>query len=170
MLPVYLKMGNPDIWLVFNSTENNWWVQPTKDLGTNLGWACLNCYPPCLPDRGEKRIWKVDDSGKIMLQPAVDISIATLEDIAAAENEISAQVLLFELSAEGQPIDWGKILDSIDKIRAEKKNDCIPAIILGAPPSCHIIGTPPRVKSRFVLDNIYRVAEGGGYMHVRRDF
>ena len=58
-MPVYRKMDDPDMWLMFIATEKAWFLLPTSDKGTNSGDAFLPCNPPCLPERGAKGTWQV---------------------------------------------------------------------------------------------------------------
>ena len=92
-MPVYRKQDDPDKWLMYNPNDKDWYVQPTSHKGTNIGWAFLKCDPPCLPENGTKRTWKVQRglaSDGHQLQADVDISIATPQERADAAALIAA--------------------------------------------------------------------------------
>ena len=99
-MPIYLKKGDPDMWLMFNSAEKDWNVQSTDIKGTDQSLAYLKCDPPCLPEMGPNGTWKVlTNESTWEPQASMDISnvdgsnsrespVATKEQINSAVNEL----------------------------------------------------------------------------------
>ena len=107
-MPVYRKQGDPDHWLMYNPNDKDWNVQPTSAKGTSSCWAYLICDPPCLPENGTKRTWKVHDGpGPYNLQAGVDISIATPQEVAdaASLNAAAAEALAVSFRADGHKVE-----------------------------------------------------------------
>ena len=103
-MPVYRKQGDHDKWLMYHPPNKYWSVQPTSAKGTSSSYAYLTCDPPCLPENGTKRTWKVvDGPGPYNLQADVDISIATTQEVAAAAEAFAASV-----SADGRKVNEQK--------------------------------------------------------------
>ena len=105
-MPVYRKMDDPDMWLMYNPTRKEWWVQQTSSKVTGGGWAYLTCNPPCLPERGPKGMWQVYDGGKFQLQAGVAISMMTPEEVAAALALFAAEAeaLAASVVADGRKV------------------------------------------------------------------
>ena len=104
-MPVYRKMDDPDMWLMYNPTWKKWYVQPTSSKGSESGWANLTCDPPCLPERGPKGTWQVSDGG-FKLQVGVAISMMTPEEVAAALALFAAEAeaLAASVIADGRKV------------------------------------------------------------------
>ena len=104
-MPVYRKQDDPDRWLMYHPSSKKWTLQRTK--GKSSGWAYLTCDPPCLPENGTKRTWKVCDGRAHQLQADVDISIATPQELAAAAALIVAAAEAFAASvrADGHKVN-----------------------------------------------------------------
>ena len=75
-MPVYRKMDDSDIWLIFyptNPTDQKWMVQPTLLKGTDEGFAYVNCDPPSFPENARiKRTWRVMRDWLYQPQSSVD--------------------------------------------------------------------------------------------------
>ena len=99
-MPVYRKQGDSDTWLMYNPNDKDWNVQHTSHKGTSSGCAYLKCDPPCLPENGTKRTWKVWDGNAHQLQADVDISIATPQELADAAALIADAAALIAAAAE----------------------------------------------------------------------
>ena len=106
-MPVYRKQDDPDKWLMYNPKKKHWYVQSTSDKGTSGGWAYLECDPPCLPENGTKRTWKVSDGSDYQLQADVDISIATPQKLtdAAVLIAAAAEALAASVRADGHKVN-----------------------------------------------------------------
>ena len=105
-MPVYRKQGDLDMWLVYYTNDKNWIVQSTSSKGTSSSYAYLTCDPPCLPENGTKRTWKVWDGSAYQLQADVDISIATPQEVvdAAALIAAAAEALAASVRADGHKV------------------------------------------------------------------
>ena len=110
-MPVYRKQNNPDLWLMY-ANDKRWSVQPTSYKGTNSACAYLTCDPPCLPENGTKRTWKVWDGSAYQLQADVNISIATPQELADAAALIAAaaEALAASVRADGHKVNEHAIL------------------------------------------------------------
>ena len=110
-MPVYRKQGDPDTWLMYNPNDKDWYVQHTSRKGTNRGSAYLKCDPPCLPENGTKRTWKVWDGSTFQLQADVGISIVTPQKLVAASvradgHKVKEHTMNNELLINGNNINY----------------------------------------------------------------
>ena len=106
-MPVYCKLGDPGMWLMYYPPDKTWYVQPTSAKGSDEGIACLDCISySCLPENGPKSKWHVLDNDDFQIQAAVKISIATPQQIQQVRDEIAAAavVLAASVAADGHKV------------------------------------------------------------------
>ena len=106
-MPVYCKLGDPDMWLMYYPPTKTWIVQSTSEKGSNKGIAFLRCISySCLPENGPKSKWEVADNDDFQTQAAVKISIATPQQIQQVRDEIAAAtaVLAASVAADGHKV------------------------------------------------------------------
>ena len=106
-MPIYCKLGDPDMWLMYYPSDKRWIVQKTSAKGSNKGWAYLECISySCLPENGPKSKWHVLDNDDFQIQAAVKISIATPQQIQQVRDEIAAATaaLAASVAADGHKV------------------------------------------------------------------
>jgi len=57
--PVYKKESIEDAYLEYFEQGRMWIVRSLAKRGSNLGWACVHCDPPTLPERCRQGQWKI---------------------------------------------------------------------------------------------------------------
>ena len=75
-MPVYIKVGDGDMWLEYHAAKKSWQVKSTTSKGTS---RCLSaCVVPdkCLPQECPVGQWQVYDGENWKCEPAVSINVA----------------------------------------------------------------------------------------------
>ena len=127
-MPVYRKLGDANIWLMYNPIYKNWYVQPTSSKGTNNCHAYFACDPPCLPEKGAKRTWQVADGSVFYVQIGVDVSIVTPQEVAVEAQrlktieEMEARRRREQQEEEEQKISRSKIIKHASGEHAKRVN------------------------------------------------
>ena len=106
-MPVYCKLGDPGMWLMYYPPDKTWFVQSTSKKGSVEGIAGLRCITySCLPENGPKSKWEVADNNNFQIQAAVKISIATPQQIQQVRDEIAAAAaaLAASVAADGHKV------------------------------------------------------------------
>ena len=67
----YQKREDPDVWLEWYAPNKEWFVRPTSDRGTDIGYASLPCDSLRLPTDPRGAKWRVLVNGKWVEQPGV---------------------------------------------------------------------------------------------------
>ena len=85
-MPVYRKLDDYDVHLLYSPASKMWIIQAALDRGTNLKWAYLRCDPPCLPEKALQGSWQIDEGVVFRLQEEVLVSFPTRQEVAVAER------------------------------------------------------------------------------------
>ena len=72
---MYVKVRNDDRWLEYKTTTKSWQVKSTTHKGTDSCRAYCSVPAKCLPQECPKSMWRVQDGGKLNLQPTITISV-----------------------------------------------------------------------------------------------
>ena len=74
-MPVYAKLGDGDRWLEYNASIKRWECKSTAHKGTDSCRAYCSVPAKCLPQECPTSMWRVQDGGKLNLQPTITISV-----------------------------------------------------------------------------------------------
>ena len=85
---VYRKKGDPNKWMEFFLSANNWYIKTTSDKGKPRGWLRLHCEPPTFPELS-KATCEVWDGSKWTTQSS--ISIMTLKQRREEDKRIGTE-------------------------------------------------------------------------------
>ena len=72
-MPVYVKVGNGEMWLEYRAGNKQWQVKPTSVKGADGCTAFCIVPAKCLPEKCPPGKWQVYDGAKLVPQPAVTI-------------------------------------------------------------------------------------------------
>ena len=92
-MPVYVKMGDPDVWLEYRADGKHWQAKSTADKGTD---DCMTyCVVPakCLPEKCPVGQWKIRVNDKFVSLPAIVSSVVTQEEIGAYLAEVKIEAV-----------------------------------------------------------------------------
>ena len=74
-MPVYAKMGNSDLWLMYVASTKDWNIQTTAVKGSDIiAKAYCKVSHKCLPHECPAGMWKVHNGDKPVIQTAITIS------------------------------------------------------------------------------------------------
>ena len=123
-MPVYAKVGDGDIWLVYVFKE--WNVKTTVQKGTSFSLAL--CYVPakCLPEECPVGQWQMYANGKIVPLPAITISVVTPQEADAYLAEVQKEASRLVKGSNNVTIAGatGKYADDINGIYKPTEEFC----------------------------------------------
>ena len=90
-MPLYVKVGNPDKWLGYYAPMNQWQMINTAAKGTGNAAACCAGPVGCSPEGCPRGRWHVFDGSEWVLQPAITISVVTLDEVDAHRAQVEEE-------------------------------------------------------------------------------
>ena len=80
-MPVYTKVGGPDVCLEYNASVKQWQIKLTADKGNDRSYACCTVPAKCFPQDCPVGHWEVFVGDQQVPQPAdTTISVVTKEE------------------------------------------------------------------------------------------
>ena len=90
-LPVYAKVGCRDFCLEYRADRKQWQLKLTSSKGTDGCRAFCPVPDKCLPEKCPAGQWEVNIGGKWGPQPAVTISVVTVEEVDAHRSQVARE-------------------------------------------------------------------------------
>ena len=90
-MPVYVKVDGGDMWLEYHAAKKHWQVKPTAAKGKDGAMASCAVPAKCSPEQCPTGQWQIYVNGKIVLLPAIVISVVTREEVDAHRAQVEEE-------------------------------------------------------------------------------
>ena len=90
-MPVYAKVGDPNVYLEYKADDNIWTVQSTDYKGIAKIYAVCDVPAKCLPQNCPVGKWEIVMCDKDIPLPAITIAVVTQQEVAAYRAEVERE-------------------------------------------------------------------------------